>query len=73
MRIAIIYHNLVMRGGATRVVLALARDLQSAGHSAVIYTYRFNSKACYPELAGGLDIRSVVTEDEPARGVARPG
>ncbi len=60
-----------MRGGAIRVVVELARDLQSAGHRATIFTYRFNPKACYPELTGGLDIRSVVTEEEPARGVAR--
>lgn len=56
MNIAIIVRRLDGKGGTQRQALILARELISRGHGVKLYTLRFNSERCYPELSSNLDI-----------------
>jgi len=57
MKVALLVHDLNVRGGTQRQLLELARYLTNTGHRPVIYAVDF-AEECYPELTPGLEIRT---------------
>lgn len=59
MKIALIHSTLDFSGGAERLVLYLAKELQNLGKEVDVYSISFNRDKCYPELNRGLNINSL--------------
>jgi glycosyltransferase involved in cell wall biosynthesis len=54
-----LFDDLTIKGGGQRLLLSLARELNSLGHRVTVFTPRYDPSACYPELCADLDIRTI--------------
>jgi glycosyltransferase involved in cell wall biosynthesis len=61
MKIMLLVPKLMWEGGGDRQVLMLAANLQQRGHKVVIFTTRYDSQNCFPEISKNLDIRTIGT------------
>jgi glycosyltransferase involved in cell wall biosynthesis len=60
MKIALIHPILDFRGGAEKLVLYLANELQKRGEGVDIYSISYNEDRCYPEINKNLNVHSLM-------------
>ncbi|MDI6641735.1 MAG: glycosyltransferase family 4 protein [Elusimicrobiota bacterium] len=62
MKIALVHPTLDFNGGAEKLVMYLAKELQNLGGEVDIYSTSFNKDKCYPELNKDLNIHSLMRD-----------
>lgn len=56
MKVGLIIHRLISKGGTQRQVLSLAQELKKKGHSVKVYAFECDPAGTYTDLIDGLEI-----------------